>query len=89
MIRSLQKIALHEIGHTMGLLDNYFAPSQESVMNQQSGTNDNGNNIATNVTNCVTKLYRYTNRWRESRRKAGPETSQLESILTQLDPLSA
>ncbi len=60
------KIALHEIGHTMGL----GHPSEtspevngQSVMNSGSGTNDTNNAVATSITNCdnnaVTSQPRY------------------------------
>jgi hypothetical protein len=46
-----RKVALHEIGHSMGLAD-AFGTSGTSVMNQMSGKDDVGNSIAANVTSC-------------------------------------
>lgn len=51
----VDKIGLHEIGHTMGL-DNQPAPlicgDANTVMNVFCGTNDSGGNMAVNVTGC-------------------------------------
>jgi hypothetical protein len=46
------KATLHELGHTMGLNDNFFGSPLQSVMNGQSGTNDSGNSLPTFPTTC-------------------------------------
>jgi hypothetical protein len=48
------KVALHEIGHTMGLQDNPSgAPARSSVMNQPlSGKDDKGNYLSNYPTSC-------------------------------------
>lgn len=45
------KVALHEIGHALGLADTYGSGGS-SVMNQLSGANDSGGNIPLDVTSC-------------------------------------
>jgi hypothetical protein len=50
-----EKVALHEVGHTMGLGDypaGTVENSQESVMNNIHGTNDSSNNMSLNITGC-------------------------------------
>ena len=54
-----QKIALHEIGHTMGLDEAPVPPggfcdqpNGATVMNGYCGTNDSGNNLPTSVPQC-------------------------------------
>lgn len=55
----IQKVMLHEIGHTMRLDDQFVGSGTcggelagESVMNAQCGTNDSADNMASNVTSC-------------------------------------
>lgn len=57
----IEKVMLHEIGHTMGLFDmpvpniNVSCGGQSagaSVMNGKCGLNDQGNNLPLNITNC-------------------------------------
>jgi hypothetical protein len=59
-LTALLKVCLHEIGHTMGLIDQPSNPSLTcggetpagSVMNQLCGINDSGGNLPTSPTNC-------------------------------------
>lgn len=67
-----KKVALHEIGHTMGL-DHWYPedqdpcelPTQVSVMNFGCGVNDSGNKSPTSVTSCdnskINQIANYTN----------------------------
>jgi hypothetical protein len=48
----LQKVARHELGHTMGLGEQTACGTPNTVMNGGCGTNDVGNSDPTGITNC-------------------------------------
>jgi hypothetical protein len=60
----LQKVSMHEIGHTMGLDEPVSETALQTVMNSYSGTNDSGNHQPSSVQPCddasVNSILQYT-----------------------------
>lgn len=69
----IEKIGLHEIGHTMGLAHPASQEPRQTVMNSGAGVNDIYNNMTTQITSCDRSTISIHSNYRPSMPTPTPE----------------